>query len=141
MHIPLSRYEISGFLAIDESCVEELWHSGSLKRSLSNDLRSNSALAQSSMFDVLEVALWSGLLGVKLCRHEAENWTELLCHMCDWNDWHYWSPQKKIDCLLEYAVNNEEISVPSCSEAASVLTAAHSRLIVLCLLNDQDDSL
>ncbi|WP_300038508.1 hypothetical protein [uncultured Roseobacter sp.] len=142
MHVPLSRNEIASFLKIDEPLVEKLWLSGSLRRSLSNDLRANTALAQSSMFDVLELALSSGLLGVKVSKQDAETWTELLCRACDWGDWYQWSAKQKIDCLTDYAFDCEKICSSSIDFrfTAEVLTAAQSRLFELCMANDKNDN-
>ena len=139
MHIPMSRHEIANYLAIQEVSVEELWRCGSLKRSLSNDLRSNSSLAQSSIFDVLEVALISGAIGVEICRSEAEAWIDLLCRACDWNDWDEWTPLQKVDYLMENASDVMEIKSAACKSLsiARVLSVAHCQLLSLCIANDR----
>ena len=66
MHIPMAREEIARFLEIGADAVDSLWASGKLQKTLHCPFRRFADLNYSTVYDVLEYALASGDLPVRL---------------------------------------------------------------------------
>ena len=86
MHTPMTKEEVACFLELPPSQVEQLWRLGDLQRSLHHPNRPIPELSQSSVYDVLEYALVSGDLPVKLTRELAALWVASLAEADEWED-------------------------------------------------------
>lgn len=139
MHIPLSRDEIATFLEVAPVQVDQLWHRHFLQRTLHCPFRPITALSYSSVYDVLEYALVSGVLPVRLSRELAALWVAQLAEADEWDLFSGGGLERKISVMIDLAKEDGLASMTdNCPKVAFEVVATQSRL--LCLCADQKDA-
>jgi hypothetical protein len=138
MHVPMARDEIAEFLETNPTNIEQIWSDGSLKRSISNEIRMYSGLTQSSIFDVLEYAMSSGDLPICVSPTEAAMWVLYLCEACEENEWNELGFEERTANILAVSIE-DGLSVTADTRAAltaTTLILAHQTLLNICTQND-----
>lgn len=142
VHIPMSCEEIAGFLTITPKQVAILWRSDALKRTIFHEERLTSALARSSIYDVIECALGHGHLPVTMNRADAALWVECLSELSEWESWHTWNFAERSAQLLAEACAeglcqpNDEAG----AKAALAVVLTQSTLQSICSDNDMKEA-
>lgn len=138
MHIPMTHEEIACFFETSQEAINKLWMSGQLNRSIYDEKRPSALLSRSSVFDVIELALWSGELAVRVSKSDASMWVFYLCEMCDLEPWSSWNLTERSAYLLE-AAKQDGLQIYDQFEAAriaSTVIATHVTLLSICADND-----
>lgn len=133
MHIPLSRDEIAAFLRIAPKQVDMLWHRKFLQRSLHCAYRPVASLSYSTIYDVLEYALASGLLPIRLSKECAALWVSQLAEMDEWDVFESALLPQRFTLMMEHAMDDGLADMTKDpSRVAHVILATQALLIESC---------
>ena len=129
MHIPMAREEIACFLEIGADVVDSLWASGELQKTLHCPFRPFADLNYSTAYDVLEYALSSGNLPVRLPKDVAALWVALLAEANESEDYEEARWQRQVELLLDMATEDRlAIITTGAVKVACVVVLAQATL-------------
>ena len=140
MHIPMAREEIARFLDNGADAVDSLWASGKLQKTLHCPFRPFADLNYSTVYDVLEYALASGDLPVRLPKDVAALWVALLAEANESEGYEEARWQRQVELLLDMATEDQlTIITTGAPKVASVVVLTQGTLADTCShLNSAD---
>ena len=137
MHIPVAREEVAQFLETCPMFVDELWRAGRLQRTIGCPYRCNPSLNWSSQYDVLEYALASGDLPVKLTKEEAALWICNLAEVDESGRLEVHSLEGHVSALISMASEDGlSFDVETSARIATTIFVSRHALNTLCLETD-----
>lgn len=141
MHLPVAREEIAHFLEINPTGVDQLWHSKRLQRTISCPYRDSPLLNWSSQYDVLEYALVSDDLPVRLSKEGAALWILILAEADEDEAFRNFTLEGQIDHLVSMAFQDGfATDVSTCVRIATTIFASRFALNNLCQEADLIDA-